>query len=387
MKNCWNFATHLTTINLATRDLIDTENYPQIARNDFFNIQANKTFVVLPAHVEIKGLGKEQHRNVMIPPLDAVVGNPPYIRQEDIPKAKKKGGSVPEQGTKEYYQRLVFEESGAKLSGRSDIHCYFWPHAASFLSGEGYLCLLTSSQWLDVEYGFRLQEWILNNFEIVAIFESVDEPWFIGARVVTAVTILRRQHDEQKRMSNIVRFVQLRRSLSEILASDGTTAGAVYAANSFRDEITDLNSNTKTDRYRARLIRQGELWEQGVQLGRIMRKSEGDEAADTDENIHGGVYYGGKWGVYLRAPDLWFQLIDTYGIKFSPLGRIALIRRGITSGKDNFFFPVDCSSECLEASKDADEFLENYGVSRNKVESGAVKLVNCGEKLSEIRPI
>ena len=30
------FATHLTTINLATRDLIDAENYPQIVRSDFF---------------------------------------------------------------------------------------------------------------------------------------------------------------------------------------------------------------------------------------------------------------------------------------------------------------------------------------------------------------
>ena len=192
------FATHLTTINLATRDLIDAENYPQIVRSDFFDLKADISPSCL-CRSTAKGLGKIQHREVEIPRLDAVIGNPPYVRQEQIRKAKN--GKNPERGTKEYYQDLVQREMGADLGGRSDIHCYFWPHAASFLKEDGYLCLLTSSQWLDVEYGFRLQEWILRNFEIVAVFESIDEPWFVGARVATTVTILRRQSDEAKRMA------------------------------------------------------------------------------------------------------------------------------------------------------------------------------------------
>ena len=78
------FATHLTTINLATRDLIDAENYPQIVRSDFFDIEGNKPFMKLP----IKGLGKIQRRKVEIPRLDAVIGNPPYVRQERFAKPK-----------------------------------------------------------------------------------------------------------------------------------------------------------------------------------------------------------------------------------------------------------------------------------------------------------
>ena len=104
----------------------------------------------------------------------------------------------------------------------------FWstlPHASTFLKEDGYLSLLTSSQWLDVEYGFRLQEWILRHFEVLAVFESIDEPWFVGARVLTAVTILRRQADEKARMNNRVRFVQLRRPIREILAHDGGYVG------------------------------------------------------------------------------------------------------------------------------------------------------------------
>jgi len=368
-----NFATHLTTINLATRDLIAEENYPQIGRNDFFDVNARKAFVRLPKKLKSKGLGKTLFREIEIPLLDAVVGNPPYIRQEDIPKNPKNGNNCPESGTKEYYANVVKSESHVELSGRSDIHCYFWPHAASFLKNDGYICFLTSSQWLDVEYGFRLQEWILLNFEIIAVFESIDEPWFVGARVTTAITILRRQQEEKKRMNNIVRFVQLRRPIREILAHDGTSAGAVVAANLFRDEILSLEKNTVTEYYRTRLVRQEDLWKQGCELGDSIGKS--------------GSYYGGKWGNYLRVPDFWFQLIDDYGAKFTPLSNIAAVRRGITSGKDVFFFPKDYSSQALEKYPNKQQFMNAYGVPRREVESGKVKLVLCGEGYKDIRPI
>ncbi len=133
------FATHLTTINLATRDLIDEENYPQIARSDFFDVAAHKTFISLPKRVEAKTLGKR--REVAIPALDAVVSNPPYVRQEDIPKTKKDAKGGPRPGTKDYYQKVIKDEAGITFSGRADLHCYFWPHSASFLKEDGYLCL------------------------------------------------------------------------------------------------------------------------------------------------------------------------------------------------------------------------------------------------------
>ena len=378
------FATHLTTINLATRDLVDYENYPLITRKNFFDIETHQTFLSLPKHIKTKGLGKSQHRQVEIPLLDAVVGNPPYVRQEDIPKSKK-GNGFPQPGTKEYYLKQVKEENGVNLSGRSDIHCYFWPHASSFLKENGYLCFLTSSQWLDVEYGFRLQEWILKYFEIIAILESEVEPWFIGARVVTAVTILRRQDNATARMNHTVRFIQLRQPLGHILAHDGTTAGMVEAVDAFRDEILSLQSNTVKDEYRARLIQQSNLWNQGVELGRMMGKGQYLNNEEIEEN--NGGYYGGKWGIYLRAPDLWFELINRFSSRLAPLGEIAEVKRGITSGKDDFFFPKDVSKDCLQQYTNDEMFFENYGVSRKEVKSSKVKLVLCGKGRGEIRPI
>jgi len=380
------FATHLTTINLATRNLIDEENYPRIARSDFFDVRAGSAFLSLPRRLTAKGLGKMQHRTVEIPPLDAVVGNPPYVRQEEIPKDAKKEKGKYKRGTKDFYLKLIQEESGVRLSGRSDIHCYFWPHAASFLKEDGFLCLLTSSQWLDVEYGFRLQAWILDRFEVLAVFESIEEPWFVGARVATTVSILRRQPDRTKRMANTVRFVQLRRPIGEILAHDGTTIGAVRVADAFRDEILSRSGNAVNERYRLRIVRQEELWREGVRLGAVMGRT-GEKEEDGEAPADAGEYYGGKWGVWLRAPDLWFDLMDEFGDRFVPLGEIADIRRGITSGKDSFFFPIDHTKEALKVEDDPARFREAYGVPREVVESGEVRLVRCGEERGEIRPI
>jgi hypothetical protein len=101
------FAAHLTTMNLATRDLVEDENYPRVGRSDFFNVLPDSPFVKLPQKLKSQGLGTK-YLDIKVPPLDAVIANPPYVRQEDIPRAKKKpkdGG--PEAGTKEFYSRRV----------------------------------------------------------------------------------------------------------------------------------------------------------------------------------------------------------------------------------------------------------------------------------------
>lgn len=391
------FAAHLTTMNLATRDLVEDENYPRVGRSDFFNVLPDSPFVRLPQKLKSEGLGIK-YQNISIPPLDAVIANPPYVRQEDIPRARTKpkdGG--PEAGTKEFYSRRVEQMAKAKLPGRSDLHCYFWPHASTFLKQEGMLGFITSSQWLDVEYGFHLQRWLLQNFEILAVLESSEEQWFVGARVATAVTIARRCDDAAKRAASTVRFIQLRKPLNELLEHDDTTLGAMLAADALRDEILQIAEDVSHNRYRARLLNQGVLWQDGVELGRIMRgeepATEGENIADADEDSTSEKsktvddYYGGKWGVYLRAPDLWFELVDQFGDQFCAFGQLTEVRRGITTGKDEFFYPKDATANCLAAFSDPVGFEHEYGVARSQVASGNIKLVLAGEKRGELHAI
>jgi hypothetical protein len=160
-----------------------------------------------------------------------------------------------------------------------------------------------------------------------------------------------------------------------LAGADGTTAGDIHAADDLRDEILSLNDNTVNSRYRARLVRQGDLWDTGVKLGKMLGKNDN------------GEYYGGKWGVHLRAPDLWFWLLEQTGQKWAPLGDIAEVRFGVKSGKDEFFFPKDISSDALSTYEDAKEFESHYGVKRKDVSSGKVKIVSCGKGRGEVRAI
>jgi Eco57I restriction-modification methylase len=369
---------------LATRDLIDGENFPRVARADFFDTQPSKPFTSIPdaAASRIKH-GDIADRDICLTHVDAVVGNPPYLRQEEIGQKNKA----------RYYAIVREEWSGLKLSGRSDLHVYFWPHAASLLADGGYFGFLTSASWLDVEYGFHLQRWILTNFEIIGVFESICEPWFTGARVATAVTVLRRCNDSERRMQNIVRFVQLRKPLKELLEHDGTEVGRQEAVERLRNLIEKTTEHTRTNDYRILVIPQKKLWQDGCYLQRICRQPSVDEEGETETTSFkspsilqeeprpyddSSDYLGSKWGVYLRAPDLYFELMERFGGAFVPLGEIAHVRYGFKSGCDDFFTPTDISTEALEV-KDASEFRHRYRCPQQEVRTGKIRIVRAGD--------
>jgi type I restriction-modification system DNA methylase subunit len=347
------FATHLSTINLAARDLVDAANYPRIARSDFMDLDPSRPVLRLPDN--------HGHQvDIEARELDAVIGNPPYVRQEDIPSDKK-----------EAYQKLVRTRAGYEASGRSDLHCYFWGQALRFLKKDGWLGFLTSSQWLDVDYGFSLQKWLLENFKIIAIIESREEPWFVGARVATAVTIGQRECNPEVRAANIVRFIEIRRPIAEILNGDGTSAGMIAAADAFRDTILNADTQVNTETFRIRSIKQVELWNQGVALSELIEGKSG--------------YLGSKWGIPLRAPDLWVELTNLRENAWSPLGGIADVRRGITTGADVFFYVTDRTREALAQFDSAVEFQDHFGVTRAEVVRGTIKVVRAGS--GEVFPI
>src|SRR5207302_8951539 len=134
---------------------------------------------------------------------------------------------------------------GLHLSGRSDLHCYFWPAAARLLKPDGYFGFLTSSSWMDVEYGFALQGWMLRHFRLLAVMESAAEPWFEDARVKTCITILQRCDDEKQRMENRVRFVRFANRLVDIIGiPPGQEESQRQAA---LDALRNRILNTKAD--------------------------------------------------------------------------------------------------------------------------------------------
>ena len=383
------YPAHLATLNLAAREINDDANYPRIDRRDFFDLKANEPFCLIPE----RATGKKAP--VMLPPLDAVVGNPPYVRQEKIGKQDKP----------KYAQAVADAFKGTRLSGRADLHCYFWPHASQFLKEGAAFGFLTSGQWLDVDYGFALQRWMLQNFKIIAIMESSTERWFPDARVKTCITILERCSDEAARRENPVRFVRFERPLAEIIGKPAT--GGIgeeaeeqeqirqEAVDRVRDAIERTTRNIHDDRWRILVKHQGDLWDEGVKAGVVLKDAPIDELDDDDADdddskvVNGGYlaehtpptkgeYVAGKWGRYLRAPDFYFEIMERFKFLFAPLGQLVDVRRGITSGCDAFFMPKDVTRAVLSAYTDDKEFRKTVGVAREKVHAGKLRIIEDG---------
>lgn len=405
------FAAHLCTLNLAARDIRDEENYPRVRRGNFFEVAATvskkKPFCLLPQGLQ----GERTPGPVYLPPLDAVVGNPPYVRQELIPRRGQKGVK-PMQAKEDLLELCAEFWPNLKLSGRSDLHCYFWPTATHLLKDNGWFGFLVSSSWLDVEYGFALQSWVLTNFKIHAILESNAEPWFEDARVKTCAVILQRCDDPAERNAQLVKFVRLDTPLKNILGERPDENARQTAAEEFRAEILACKKSATRDGWRVIVKKQKDLWEDGLRAGRLFEmqkqrdlaeglrgvnpaEGDGEEGEDNgvyDENgnglLHddGGIGYGpkyggGKWGKYLRAPNLYFQIMERYANHFVPLGEITTIRRGITSGCDAFFMPRDVSQKFLEdySKLEWNDAPLHTHCKRAEVESGKVKLILAGD--------
>lgn len=387
------YPAHLATLNLAAREINDEANYPRIERRDFFEVMPGKPFCEIPER------GSPRKVPVRLPELDAVVGNPPYVRQEKVAGPKKaRMGRLMESAF-----------SGTRFTGRADLHCYFWPHAAQFLKEGAWFGFLTSSQWLDVDYGFALQRWMLRHFKVVAIMESAAERWFPDARVKTCIAILQRCDDERERMENPVRFVRFDRPLADLIGVP-PTGGAEddaeerealrhAAADRLRDAIEHTTRDVHDNRWRVLVKRQGDLWEDGVRAGRVLKdapgesdEEEGEEDAREEETtgvasgspeteaIHrtGGDYVAGKWGRYLRAPALYFEIMSRFRDRFVRMGDIVDVRFGVKTGCDAFFMPHDATEAMLAEFPEEKEFRKMTAAARRDVVAGKYRIVKDG---------
>ena len=355
------FPAHLSTINLAVRHLSDEANYPRVARASFFDAQVGIPLYNIP-------LTGDATRSIALSDVDAVVGNPPYIRQEGINSDDKSN----------YVELFRSEWPGqTTLSRRSDIYVYFFTHAASLLKSGGYLGFVTSISWLDTEYGFKLQEFFLRNFRIVAVIESQVEKWFEDARVTTAVTILRRELNSEKRKHNRVRFIQLRKPLDEVHSAIlgrplGHEATRQADMDEVRNSIEDIHEPQTTDYWRVRVRAQSQLWEDGVEL-----RKPGERDSDSPSR-----YRAGKWGQYIRGPSSWFELMDCARNHMTPLRNLAAISRGFTSGADKFYCVRDVTQQHLDGVQDPQAFQDRWGIPRK--DTRRIRIVRDGANVEHL---
>lgn len=315
------FPAHLSTINLAINKLEAGKNYPNIIKDDFFALlmvhdgfEAPETWRKTRAVT----LGIEE-REITYPRwFDLVIGNPPYTRQEEIPDIGVDKQRLIDSALKDPSGRKI-----AEIGRRAGIHSYFFVHGTKFLKDGGHFGFIVSDSWLDADYGKGLQEFFLGNHKIIAIIASKIERWFAAADINTCIVILQKCKDKKARDENIVRFVYLKTPLRSFIppAQDMWEKQVTR-----RDEVDKLKKTIlghsdfyENDELRIYPKKQNELWEEGYDR----------ETRD---------YIGSKWGKYLRAPAIFFRILEKGKGKLVPLKEIADVRFGIKTGANKFFY-------------------------------------------------
>ena len=304
------FATTLAAVNLATRELNFAENYPRVATKSFFSVSPSSSLLTLPPpRSDPLGGGV---RDVVIKQVKAVICNPPYVRRKEI------GEDRPRKEASTVLGRSVgLIPTPSRIHRLSNYHVYFWYHASGFLEPNGRLVFIAAGEWLDSDYGVALQLWLLANFRIECVMESLAEPWFSEARVGTVVLVARHCASAEARGQQLVPFVTLRKTLREFYGQPATGEEHFERVDALRDRILALSEGDgESDELDWSIVRQCNLKDLG-----------------TEE----GEYVGRAWrSRLLRAPKYALELARRED--FVALGELASVELGLKTGADQFFF-------------------------------------------------
>ena len=347
------FPAELATINLCRQNLSDYQNFPRVLSKDFFEVMPGAEFEFPPPKKTVK-VGDRVP--VKIPRFDALIGNFPFIRQEKIEKAepgyKDKLAETLYRNWKTEYRELFtnVDKQGRvelSLSGQADIYAYMFFHAAAHLKDSGRMGFITSNSWLDVAYGYELQKFFLSKFKLVGIFESRCEPWFEQSAVNTVFTILERCDDEKAKKDNSVYFVKVKKPLAQLFPQDALTDAQARwnAIDRFVEKIEELGTRAeviggtgfkKFEPIKAEYVKQPEIVsyeDDEVRVRIIKQRDLKEEAGTAGQTV--------KWGQYLRGPDIYFEILEKCADKLVPLREVAEIRRGFTTGINEFFYLME----------------------------------------------
>jgi hypothetical protein len=306
------FASLLSSINLAIRELEYIDNHPQVVCRDFFETFPNQRVALMPHSQSGSSLGGGEF-TVEIPMLDAVVGNPPYTRREEIEDFIE--------GYKGTLDKAVRRDWKGELSvgGKASIYAWFFIHGMKFLRKSGRLGFVTPDSWMDAEYGRHLEAAFLSKTKIIAIIKSGVERWFADAAVNTAITVIERCDSAEDRDSNVVRFVDLKVPLSDLVPPNLSEAETAHRVSMLVAEMMTPIETIENDRIRVYPVRQEEL----LRLGSDPRT---------------GSFYGSAWGSYLRISKDLDKVLKRVEKHLAPLREIAAVELGYTTGLNDFFY-------------------------------------------------
>jgi len=278
--------------------------------------------------------------------FDIVIGNPPYvlykrindpqrIYDETVYKTKLRNSVYAA-----YPKFFGYDPSrnvlARRIDARSDYYIYFYLHGLKLLNEIGSFCFITSNSWLDVDFGKDLQELLLKHCHVKMILDNEKKRSFAQVDVNTIITLFSAVIEEAEAgLDKKARFIMFKVPFEQILTP------VVF------DEIEETAGRIIRPEFRCVTLPQSELLMEGLDI------SEG-------ELLTGARYGGNKWGgKHLRAPDIFWTILDKGKDMLEPLSKVADMATGVKeSGYSKYIMskqkvsPSHLSGACPEILKD-----------------------------------
>ena len=342
LKQIWgndvsHFPAILSVINLYKQDVVTTDNFPRVTRNDFFNLEVGEK-VVFPDSYD-----HNKHIDVPIPTFDGIASNFPFVQQEDIPN-EKPSAYFREQFQSE--QQAFLKDNTFKINERSDYFTYCIYNADRFLKPDGCLSAITSNAWLGKEYGFQFKKFLLDNFHIRYVVKSNAEHWFKDSQVSTIYFVLDKIQSEEP-----TKFVTLNRKLNELFVTDSISE-QIQQIEEFYSDI-DNCSDPHND-----------LWEKDNFFDDLFKRKDGSLSVcmASKECLLGSLDNKTNWGQFFLSTNL-FGSFENCLIQYHP--SIVKVFRGERTGWNPMFV---IKEENVKASHIDEKYLVPYVKSSSELQ-------------------
>lgn len=216
------FMLPLQIANLAMMNY-DTINMPcRLFQKDILSLRPGDNVEIVNPQTGVK-------ETYIMPQLDAVVSNLPFVKSSDIPSDDK--------------PYITTIQNSDSLSGRSDYSYYIALHLRNLIKAGGYLGIILSNSFLGTEAGSKFLDALRNYFDDIRIHISGNGKWFTNADIVTALLIMRKKKDTE--VNSCISFFTWKQKLSAI--SDNPDYQDIIVNSSLLDREIDTNVITRVN--------------------------------------------------------------------------------------------------------------------------------------------
>lgn len=342
LKQIWgndvsHFPAILSVINLYKQDVVATDNFPRVMRNDFFNLEVGEKVVFPDSHDHNK------HIDVPLPTFDGIASNFPFIQQEDIPNEKLSAFFREQFQNK---QQAFLKDDAFKINERSDYFTYCVYNADRFLKPDGCLSAITSNAWLGKEYGFQFKKFLLDNFHIRYVVKSNAEHWFKDSLVSTIYFVL-----DKTQSSEPTRFITLNRKLSELFVGESKNE-QIQQIEDFYSDIDNCNDP------------RNDLWEKDNFFDDLYKRKDGSLSVclASKECLLDSLESKTNWGQFFLSTNL-FGSFESCLTQYYPA--IVKVFRGERTGWNPMFV---IKEENVKASHIDEKYLVPYVKSSSEIQ-------------------